>query len=107
MRKISFSNLSSGQIGQLFRSLDIHLEEANRADDEDEEVPYQAECGQSFENHWKGSILLCGVHRTIRILGIRKPLRSTDSLSNNKSSRQPRLAEPGTSGSKSATAHSS
>lgn len=105
MRKISFSNLSSGQIGQLFRSLDIHLEEANRADDEDEGVPYQAESGQSFENHWKGSILLCGVHRTIRKLGIRKPVRS--SLSNNKSCRQPRLSEPGTSGSKSATAHSS
>lgn len=74
MRKISFSNLSSGQIGQLFQGLDIHLEEANRADDEYEEVPYQAECGQGFENHWKGSILLCEVHRTIRILGIRKPL---------------------------------
>lgn len=62
MRKISFSNLSSGQIGQLFQSLDIHLEEANRADDEYEEVPYQAECSQNFENHWKGSILLCEVH---------------------------------------------
>lgn len=64
MRKISFSNLSSGQIGQLFQSLDIHLEEANRADDEYEEVPYQAECSQNFENHWKGSILLCEVQST-------------------------------------------
>ena len=61
MRKISFSNLSSGQIGQFFQSLDIHLEEANRADDEYEEVPYQAECGQSFENHWKVLIILCEV----------------------------------------------